>query len=153
TVAVDIGTLLGLSSASGAAWVGVTGATGLIVDQHDITGWKYCADPLSPLSVPATTTPVSSLQTPGQNAVWTVPIHNAGAGVLQGVTATLHATANGSTPLTFVSAVMPGCAAAAGNSEVCSLPDIAANSTQSFKVFVATTGLTAGATITGDISV
>jgi hypothetical protein len=132
--------------------VAVNNAGGLVVaDEGDSRVRVVVTDPFN---VPPSTAPVSSTVTAGEDAVWTVPIQNATGSALQGLSATLHAGANGfNNPLTFDDANMPGCAPGAGNSEVCSLPDVPAHSVQQFKVFVSTAGLSVNDTISGDIDV
>ena len=105
-----------------------------------------------PLVVPTVTAPIATAITAGQNAVWTVAIRNMSAAPLTHVSATLHAAANGSTPLGFDQSAMPGCSAVT-SSEVCSVADIAAGSTGFLSVFVPTDGLSSGTVVTGDIDV
>ena len=106
-----------------------------------------------PAIVPAVSPPVSNTVTAAQDAVWSVTISNPYSAPLTGVTATLSAAANGSTPLAFVDADMPSCTPQAGNTDLCNLADVPANSTEVLNVFVPTTGLTVGTTIAGTISV
>jgi virginiamycin B lyase len=108
---------------------------------------------LSAASVPANNAPVATHVAAPNDAAWSVPIANTAGVVVAGVTATLHATANGSNPLGFDTALMPGCAAGAGNSEICTLADIPAHATGNLNVYVPTTGLSAGASITGDVTI
>jgi hypothetical protein len=68
------------------------------------------------------------------------------------VTATFKA-ASGSTPLTFDGSLMSGCAPGAGNSEVCSLPNIPANTTTNFSAFANADALSNGKTIGGIVTV
>jgi hypothetical protein len=105
------------------------------------------------LSIPGTNPPASSSIVGGDPAAWAVPITNNSPAPMTGITATFHAAANGSTPLTFNQSMMPGCSPGAGNSEVCNVADIAANSTRQFNVFADTAGLAKGTTITGDVTV
>jgi hypothetical protein len=103
--------------------------------------------------VPATAAPVAPSITVDQSAAWVFSIVNPYSAPLTNVSATLHAVANGSTPLAFNDTNMPGCVPGGGNSEVCTLANIPAHSSQSFKAFVDGAGLTLGNTITGDITV
>ena len=106
-----------------------------------------------PTVVSAAIPPVAATVTAGQDAVWSVAIVNPYSAPLTNVSATLHANANGSTPLGFDGAAMPGCSPGGGNSEVCTVADIPANTTTRLNVFVPTTGLQAGDTIAGDVTV
>jgi titin len=104
--------------------------------------------------VSGTTPPVSAQLTSGYDAAWTVPVINESGVSMTGVSATVHAKKNGTTPLGFDTALMPvGCAAGGGNSLVCPLPDVPAHSTYLFNVYVPTTGFATGATVAGDIAV
>ena len=106
-----------------------------------------------PTVVSAANPPVAATVTAEQDAVWSVAIVNPYSVSLTNVSATLHANANVTTPLVFDTAVMPGCSTGAGNSEVCTVANIPADTTTHLNVFVPTNGRQAGDTITGDITV
>jgi Fibronectin type III domain len=104
------------------------------------------------LDVPNTIAPVSPTVTLGNDAVWSVPIVNNSSSPMTNVAVTLHAKANGSTPLTFDDPLMPGCIAS-GGAESCSLPNIPAFGSRQLVVYARTTNLGAGTAVTGDVSV
>ena len=106
-----------------------------------------------PFIIPPTNPPVAATITPGQTATWAITIVNPYDSPMTSVNATLHAFADGSTPLAFADAGMPGCSADAELDENCALPDIPAHSSQSFEAFVTTGTLGVGTAISGDISV
>ena len=90
---------------------------------------------------------------PGEDAGWSVNIVNHNDAPLIGVTVRLHAIANGTTPLTFATARMPGCVADTGDSELCTLPNIPSGAAAEFNAYAGTSGLADGATVAGDVTV
>ena len=91
--------------------------------------------------------------TMGEDAAWTVTVVNNDAAPLTGVAVLLHARGNGTTPLPFDTARMPGCAAGAGNAAACTLPNIPAGAGTQFTAYARSAGLGSGSTITGDATV
>jgi streptogramin lyase len=104
--------------------------------------------------VTGTTPPVSATLTSGYEAAWSVPIINDSGSPLTSVSATVTASKNGSTPLAFdTSLMLPLCVPGAGSSLVCPVPDVPAHSTYLFNVYVPTTSLVNGDTVTGTVAV
>jgi hypothetical protein len=157
----DLAPGVSLPSAATVDTAGLAGQTidgSVVANSADIGGASYSATvsavATNALGVGQVIAPVSPSVTAGYDAVWTVPIVNNSAETLTGVAALLHANANGSTPLGFDALLMPnGCLPAAGNSEACTLANIPAHTTVYLNVYVPTTGLSNGTTITGDIAV
>ena len=123
--------------------------------------------PQASLQVAATTAPIIDSITANGDAAWPVQVTNASGVVAHHVKLTIDATATApdttTTALSFDQGAINGglnlpattitCVPGTGSTFVCNLPDIPANSSLSspYRVFVTTTGVATGSTITGNV--
>jgi hypothetical protein len=133
-----------------------------IADDGNSRVREVALDPNAVLELAPATAPLGATVTAPADAAWTTQIYNPSPVAAHGVTVTLDANANGSTPLSFdkvainlalgLPAAAPTCVPGTGAALVCSLADIPANSSELFTTFVKSTLLTAFTPITGDIT-